>query len=172
MIVQTCACQCEAFKRRCQVNASDELTLRCSLVQHEDRILPTPIGLVWGGSRNRGRIKATAGAGSEAWTYVTGISRLLDLLEVNLVTSMSCPPGEVTWTQGYIVAIFPSAVCAHATISDHKCCLAHRATNLRGRCPTSRMCVAQDQATWRLDLIFEYLQAQKHRRFFSPLKAE
>lgn len=89
MIMQT---SCEMF--HVNANASDELSLGCFLVQHDNRSLPTPKGLVWGGSRNGERMKATAGAGSEAWTYVTGISELLDLLEVNMVTSMSCPPSK------------------------------------------------------------------------------
>jgi hypothetical protein len=89
VIMQT---SCEMF--HVNSNAPDELSLGCFQVQHDNTSLPTPIGLVWGGSRNGGRMKATAGAGSEAWTYVTGIFKLLDLLEVNLVTSMSCPPSK------------------------------------------------------------------------------
>lgn len=57
--------------------------------QGEDRNLPRPIGLVWGGTVNHGRLKLRDGAGPENWTSGIGLARLLDLLDVDLVTSLN-----------------------------------------------------------------------------------
>lgn len=47
-----------------------------------------PVGIIWGGTANRGRLKLRSGHGPENWTSAVDIGRLLDLLELDLVTSM------------------------------------------------------------------------------------
>jgi hypothetical protein len=57
-------------------------------VQNEGKKLPSPIGLVWGGTVNHGRLKLRTGVGPENWTSGIGLARLMDLLDVDLVTSL------------------------------------------------------------------------------------
>lgn len=48
---------------------------------------PQPIGIIWGGTANRGRLKLKSGYGPENWTSGVDLGRLLDLLELDLVTT-------------------------------------------------------------------------------------
>ncbi|XP_031500056.1 protein NARROW LEAF 1-like isoform X2 [Nymphaea colorata] len=48
---------------------------------------PRPIGIIWGGTANRGRLKLKNGQGPQNWTSGVDLGRLLDLLELDLVTS-------------------------------------------------------------------------------------
>ncbi|CDY31669.1 BnaA05g08780D [Brassica napus] len=48
---------------------------------------PRPVGIIWGGTANRGRLKLIAGQEPENWTSGVDLGRLLDLLELNLITS-------------------------------------------------------------------------------------
>lgn len=71
--------------------------LNNAFLQSEEGNLPRPIGLVWGGTVNHGRLKLRDGAGPENWTSGIGLARLLDLLDVDLVTSLDQRgPGTVT----------------------------------------------------------------------------
>ncbi|XP_073058434.1 protein NARROW LEAF 1-like [Primulina eburnea] len=46
-----------------------------------------PVGIIWGGTANRGRLKLKAGQPPENWTSGVDLGRLLDLLELDLITS-------------------------------------------------------------------------------------
>lgn len=49
---------------------------------------PRPIGIIWGGTANRGRLKVKAGQSPENWTSGVDLGRLLDLLELDVITTM------------------------------------------------------------------------------------
>nr|UWU44369.1 hypothetical protein [Huperzia serrata] len=53
----------------------------------EDGDKPRPIGIIWGGTANRGRLKLRNGRGPESWTSGVDLGRLLDLLQLDLMTS-------------------------------------------------------------------------------------
>ncbi|KAI3664931.1 hypothetical protein L6452_43544 [Arctium lappa] len=48
---------------------------------------PRPIGIIWGGTANRGRLKLKVGQPPENWTSGVDLGRLLDLLELDLITN-------------------------------------------------------------------------------------
>ncbi|KAH7331347.1 hypothetical protein KP509_20G028500 [Ceratopteris richardii] len=48
---------------------------------------PRPIGMIWGGATNRGRLKMQSGHGLENWTSAVDLGRLLDRLQLDLITS-------------------------------------------------------------------------------------
>ncbi|KAK9741328.1 hypothetical protein RND81_03G097900 [Saponaria officinalis] len=48
---------------------------------------PRPIGIIWGGTANRGRLKLKVGHAPENWTSGVDLGRLLNLLELDLITS-------------------------------------------------------------------------------------
>lgn len=52
-----------------------------------DREKPQPIGIIWGGTANRGRLKLKSGQSPENWTSGVDLGRLLDLLELDLITT-------------------------------------------------------------------------------------
>ncbi|KAK1326281.1 hypothetical protein QJS10_CPA01g00630 [Acorus calamus] len=53
----------------------------------QDGDRPHPIGIIWGGTANRGRLKLKSGQGPENWTSGVDLGRLLDLLELDLITT-------------------------------------------------------------------------------------
>ncbi|KAG5234404.1 protein NARROW LEAF [Salix suchowensis] len=48
---------------------------------------PRPVGIIWGGTANRGRLKLKVGLPPENWTSGVDLGRLLDLLELDLITT-------------------------------------------------------------------------------------
>uniref|UniRef100_A0A7N0UNG0 Trypsin family protein n=1 Tax=Kalanchoe fedtschenkoi TaxID=63787 RepID=A0A7N0UNG0_KALFE len=48
---------------------------------------PRPIGIIWGGTANRGRLKLKVGQPPENWTSGVDLGRLLNLLELDLITT-------------------------------------------------------------------------------------
>ncbi|XWS19911.1 hypothetical protein CRYUN_Cryun31cG0056700 [Craigia yunnanensis] len=48
---------------------------------------PQPVGIIWGGTANRGRLKLKVGQPPENWTSGVDLGRLLDLLEIDLITT-------------------------------------------------------------------------------------
>ncbi|CAN1327619.1 Protein NARROW LEAF 1 [Linum perenne] len=53
--------------------------------QHDEK--PRPVGIIWGGTANRGRLKLKIGQPPENWTSGVDLGRLLDLLELDLITT-------------------------------------------------------------------------------------
>lgn len=58
-----------------------------SLMTGQNREKPRPVGIIWGGTANRGRLKLRVGQPPENWTSGVDLGRLLDLLELDLVTT-------------------------------------------------------------------------------------
>lgn len=50
---------------------------------------PRPFGIMWGGSPNRGLLKLCNGRAPETWTSCVDLGRLLDLLQLELITTQS-----------------------------------------------------------------------------------
>lgn len=57
------------------------------LLTGENGEKPQPVGIIWGGTANRGRLKLKVGQPPENWTSGVDLGRLLDLLELDLVKS-------------------------------------------------------------------------------------
>ena len=57
---------------------------------------PRPVGMIWGGTlANRGRLKLCIGHGPESWTSGVDLARLLDLLQLSLITSNADLAGTI-----------------------------------------------------------------------------
>lgn len=57
------------------------------ILTSQDSEKPEPIGIIWGGTANRGRLKLKSGHAPENWTSGVDLGRLLDLLELDLITT-------------------------------------------------------------------------------------
>lgn len=57
------------------------------ILTSQDGEKPQPIGIIWGGTANRGRLKLKSGHAPENWTSGVDLGRLLDLLELDLITT-------------------------------------------------------------------------------------
>ncbi|KAG2675456.1 hypothetical protein I3760_12G005300 [Carya illinoinensis] len=57
------------------------------MLKGENGKKPRPIGIIWGGTANRGRLKLKVGQPPENWTSGVDLGRLLNLLELDLITS-------------------------------------------------------------------------------------
>ncbi|PSS03167.1 TRNA (guanine(37)-N1)-methyltransferase [Actinidia chinensis var. chinensis] len=57
------------------------------ILKGENGDKPRPMGIIWGGTANRGRLKLKVGQPPENWTSGVDLGRLLNLLELDLITS-------------------------------------------------------------------------------------
>ncbi|XP_051128972.1 protein NARROW LEAF 1 [Andrographis paniculata] len=57
------------------------------LLTNQNGEKPRPVGTIWGGISNRGRLKLKASQPPKNWTSGVDLGRLLDILELDLVTS-------------------------------------------------------------------------------------
>lgn len=57
------------------------------ILMGEDGKKPRPVGFIWDGTANHGRLKLKSGHGLENWTSGVDLGRLLDLLELDLITT-------------------------------------------------------------------------------------
>lgn len=57
------------------------------IMKGENGEKPRPIGIIWGGTANRGRLKLKVGQPPENWTSGVDLGRLLSLLELDLITT-------------------------------------------------------------------------------------
>lgn len=57
------------------------------ITEAEDGPKPRPVGIIWGGTANRGRLKLRHGRGPENWTSGVDLGRLLDLLQLSVIKS-------------------------------------------------------------------------------------
>lgn len=55
------------------------------IVESEGEAKPRPVGIIWGGTANRGRLKLRHGCGPENWTSGVDLGRLLDLLQLTII---------------------------------------------------------------------------------------
>ena len=60
----------------------------------ENEEQPRPIGIIWGGTANRGRLKLKVGQPPENWTSGVDLGRLLNLLELDLITTSDALKGS------------------------------------------------------------------------------
>ncbi|XP_051179901.1 protein NARROW LEAF 1 isoform X2 [Lolium perenne] len=71
---------------------------------------PRPIGIIWGGTSNRGRMKLTSDYGPENWTTGVDLGRLLDRLELDLIITNESLKDAVQEQRNAFVAAVISAV--------------------------------------------------------------
>ncbi|GLT61455.1 hypothetical protein SLA2020_341600 [Shorea laevis] len=57
------------------------------MIKGENGGKPTPIGIIWGGTANRGRLKLKVGQPPVNWTSGVDLGRLLNLLQLDLITT-------------------------------------------------------------------------------------
>ncbi|KAJ7559770.1 hypothetical protein O6H91_04G100400 [Diphasiastrum complanatum] len=57
------------------------------LMTEESGDKPRPVGIIWGGTANRGRLKLRSGHGPENWTSGVDLGRLLELLQLDIITT-------------------------------------------------------------------------------------
>ncbi|XVF87944.1 hypothetical protein PTKIN_Ptkin19aG0009500 [Pterospermum kingtungense] len=57
------------------------------IMKGENGEKPRPIGIIWGGTANRGRLKLRVGLPPENWTSGVDLGRLLNLLELDIITT-------------------------------------------------------------------------------------
>ncbi|XP_050225430.1 protein NARROW LEAF 1 [Mercurialis annua] len=57
------------------------------IMKGENGEKPRPIGIIWGGTANRGRLKLKIGQPPENWTSGVDLGRLLNLLDLDLITT-------------------------------------------------------------------------------------
>ncbi|KAI5080715.1 hypothetical protein GOP47_0003898 [Adiantum capillus-veneris] len=65
---------------------------------------PRPVGIIWGGTANRGRLKLRNGNGPENWTSGVDLGRLLDLLQLSLITSSAGLADAVEEQRQWLIA--------------------------------------------------------------------
>lgn len=56
------------------------------ILKGENGEKPRPIGIIWGGTANRGRLKLKVGQSPENWTSGVDLGRLLNFLELDIIT--------------------------------------------------------------------------------------
>lgn len=85
--------------------------------------LARPVGLIWGGTANKGRLKLSHGRQPENWTSGVDLARLLDMLQLEAVTSTedfrflkAQSKSTVYWNVLYCTVVY--VVCHHPWI----CC--------------------------------------------------
>ncbi|KAK3143717.1 hypothetical protein QOZ80_4AG0304070 [Eleusine coracana subsp. coracana] len=81
----------------------------------QDGEKPRPIGIIWGGTANRGRLKLTSDHGPENWTSGVDLGRLLDRLELDLIITDESLKESVQQQRIALVAAANSAVGESST---------------------------------------------------------
>ena len=61
--------------------------------EEEDK--PRPVGMIWGGTANRGCLKLHNGYGPENWTSGVDLGNLLEWLQLDLITSDAMLKGNL-----------------------------------------------------------------------------
>jgi hypothetical protein len=64
------------------------------LAYENDAKKPQPVGLIWGGTANRGRLKLRNEHGPENWTSGVDLGRLLDILQLNIIRTDKALQGK------------------------------------------------------------------------------
>lgn len=81
----------------------------------QDNEKPCPIGIIWGGTANRGRLKLRCDHGPENWTSGVDLGRLLDRLELDLIITNESLKDAVQQQRLALVAAANSAVGESST---------------------------------------------------------
>ncbi|KAK4804422.1 hypothetical protein SAY86_004239 [Trapa natans] len=71
---------------------------------------PRPVGIIWGGTANRGRLKLKVGLPPENWTSGVDLGRLLDLLELDIIITNEGLQAAVQEQRNAFAAAMDSAV--------------------------------------------------------------
>nr|XP_025880575.1 uncharacterized protein LOC4336986 isoform X3 [Oryza sativa Japonica Group] len=80
------------------------------ILTSQDGEKPRPIGIIWGGTANRGRLKLTSDHGPENWTSGVDLGRLLDRLELDIIITNESLQDAVQQQRFALVAAVTSAV--------------------------------------------------------------
>lgn len=64
------------------------------LAYENDAKKPQPVGLIWGGTANRGRLKLRNEHGPENWTSGVDLGRLLDILQLDIIRTDKALQGK------------------------------------------------------------------------------
>eukprot|EP00250_Pteridium_aquilinum_P000033 c10048_g2_i1 orf=3-1016(+) len=72
---------------------------------------PRPVGMIWGGTANRGRLKMQNGHGLENWTSAVDLGRLLDRLQLDLITSNTALQDAIIKQQWLAMGEGTAGVC-------------------------------------------------------------
>ncbi|KAK4751206.1 hypothetical protein SAY87_004688 [Trapa incisa] len=80
------------------------------LLTSQNNEKPHPIGIIWGGTANRGRLKLKVGQPPQNWTSCVDLGRLLDLLELDLITTNEGLQAAVHEQRNASMAAMDSAV--------------------------------------------------------------
>ncbi|KAM0865629.1 hypothetical protein ACQ4PT_043133 [Festuca glaucescens] len=87
------------------------------ILTSQDEEKPRPIGIIWGGTANRGRIKLTSDHGPQNWTTGVDLGRLLDRLELDLIiTNESLKDAVQEQRNAFVAAAISSAVGESAIV--------------------------------------------------------
>nr|7Y77_A Chain A, Protein NARROW LEAF 1 [Oryza sativa]7Y77_B Chain B, Protein NARROW LEAF 1 [Oryza sativa]7Y77_C Chain C, Protein NARROW LEAF 1 [Oryza sativa] len=76
------------------------------ILTSQDGEKPRPIGIIWGGTANRGRLKLTSDHGPENWTSGVDLGRLLDRLELDIIITNESLQDAVQQQRFALVARF------------------------------------------------------------------
>ncbi|XP_073261019.1 protein NARROW LEAF 1 isoform X2 [Populus alba] len=80
---------------------------------------PRPVGIIWGGTANRGRLKLKVGQPPENWTSGVDLGRLLDLLELDIITTNEGLQAMISSFQHvFLEEVMPAYVSSLAMIFD------------------------------------------------------
>ncbi|KAJ8751534.1 hypothetical protein K2173_016768 [Erythroxylum novogranatense] len=80
------------------------------LLTSQDGEKPLPVGIIWGGTANRGRLKLKIGQPPENWTSGVDLGRLLDRLELDLITSSEGLQAAVQEQRNLSAAVIDSTI--------------------------------------------------------------
>eukprot|EP00850_Spirogloea_muscicola_P020085 SM000207S06160 [mRNA] locus=s207:56470:58960:+ [translate_table: standard] len=104
----------------------------------DEAALARPFGIIWGGTANRGRVKLRSGHGPENWTSGVDLGRLLDLLELDLISApeelkgMGPPPSSSIYLPPSFLHL-PSLLPPPPFASAVRAALAEQETSGAGR---------------------------------------
>ncbi|GER41005.1 trypsin family protein [Striga asiatica] len=104
------------------------------LLTGQDGEKPRPVGIIWGGTANRGRLKLKVGQPPENWTSGVDLGRLLDLLELDIVTSNEA---------------------LHAALEEQINASAARVDSIVGECSPKHKCEANNDSRLNLNQLPE-----------------
>ncbi|XP_030494367.2 protein NARROW LEAF 1 [Cannabis sativa] len=88
------------------------------ILKGENGERPRPIGIIWGGTANRGRLKLKIGQPPENWTSGVDLGRLLNLLDLDLITTEEMLKVAVQQQRAASATVIGSTVGDSSTTPD------------------------------------------------------
>uniref|UniRef100_A0A1J3HRH4 Protein NARROW LEAF 1 n=1 Tax=Noccaea caerulescens TaxID=107243 RepID=A0A1J3HRH4_NOCCA len=86
----------------------------------EENAKPRPVGIIWGGTANRGRLKLKVGEQPENWTSGVDLGRVLNLLELDLITSNESLQAAVQEQRNGVMCVAVDSMVVES--SPGECC--------------------------------------------------